>query len=277
MRKLFIFLIFFSLIFNQIISAQEENGKHPILTSNFSIGLGMYIPTQAVKFSVDVGTKDQGINFDETFDFNNNRVTPLASFDWRFSKKGKWKLGAEYFNAGYATQAVLKEDIIAGDYTFNSGSNVGVGYKINLYRIYVGRVISSGQKHELAGGLGFHVLNFKPYIEGNIIVNETENQFKRSSLSATAPLPNIAFWYYFAPTEKWAFTSKVDWFGITVGEYGGSLWDLSVGARYQIIKNIEVALDYRFFKVSVDVYKDYWTGGVDLSFSGPSITIFGNL
>ena len=275
MQKLIMLIGLLVMLPVQFLLAQEETAKHPILTNRFQLGAGIYVPDQKVKFSVDGKSPNQAIEFDETFDFNNNRVTPQITFDWRFANK--WRLGAEYFNASYATEAVLKNDIIAGDITFNKGSNVGVGYKIDLYRIFVGRVIWSELKHELGAGLGVHILDVNPFIEGNIIVNEGDNKFERVAGTATAPLPNIALWYYFAPNEKWAVTAKVDWFGITINEYSGSLWDLSPGVRYQIIKNMGISLDYRFFKVHADVNKDLWHGAFDLSFSGPSITLFGNL
>jgi len=254
---------------------QEKENKHPILSSKFHLGFGLYIPTQRVQFKVDASSEDNGINFDESFDFNNNQVTPDVNFDWRFSKN--WKLAAEYFNIKYATSKVLPDDINAGDYTFNKGSNVGIGYKINLYRVFVGRIISRGLKHELGAGLGLHILNLGPFIEGNVIVNGNENEFRRANVSATAPLPNVALWYYFAPTEKWAFTAKVDWFGLTVNQYSGLLWDISPSVRYQIIKNFGVAFDYRFFGVRANINEEQWDGGVKLSFSGPTVSLIGNL
>ena len=259
----------------QILLAQEEISKHPILSSKFQLGFGIYIPTQRVQFKVNADAEDNDINFDETFDFNNNQVTPLVNFDWRFSKN--WKLAAEFFNINYKTTAVLEKDIEAGDYVFNKGSNVGVGYRINMYRIYVGRVISRGFKHELGAGLGLHVLDLGPFIEGNVIVNGNENEFRRARISATAPLPNIALWYYYAPTEKWSFSAHVDWFALTINQYSGSLWDVSPKVRYQIIKNLGVSFDYRFFGVNANINEENWNGGVKLSFSGPTFTIIGNL
>jgi len=277
MKKTFIYIFFLIIASNQFVFAQEKNEskKHPILTSKFQLGVGMFIPNQKVKFSVDGSTDNNIIEFDESFDFNNNSVRPQISFDWRFSKK--WKLAVEYFNAGYSNKAVLEEDIIAGDYTFESGSNVKIGYNINLYRTFVGRVISSGDKHELGGGLGFHVMDIGPFIKGNVIVNGNDNEFKSVSTSFAAPLPNIALWYYYAPVEKWAFTARFDWFGISIDEFSGSLWDFGPRVHYQIIKNLGIAVDYRYFKINADVKKDYWKGEADLSFSGPSLTIIGNL
>ena len=274
MKRIMMLMMIVIIISAQNAFGQEKENKHPVLTSKFYLGFGLYIPTQRVQFNVNADSEDQGINFDETFDFNNNQITPVVNFDWRFSKK--WKLAAEYFNINYATSKVLPNDIEAGDYVFNKGSTVSVGYKINLARLFVGRIISTGLKHELGAGLGLHVLNLGPFIEGNVIVNGNENEFQRVDVSATAPLPNIALWYYFAPTEKWAFTAKVDWFGVTVDQYSGSLWDISPSVRYQIIKNLGVAVDYRFFGVRANINEEQWDGGVRLSFSGPTVTLIGN-
>ena len=275
MKRILLLMMIVFIISVQNAFGQEKENKHPVLTSKFQLGFGLYIPTQRVQFKVDASSEDNEINFDETFDFNNNQITPVVNFDWRFSKN--WKLSAEYFNINYGTSEVLEDDIEAGDYVSNKGSTVGVGYKINLYRLFVGRVISRGLKHEFGAGLGLHVLNLGPFIEGNVIVNGNENEFQRVDVSATAPLPNIALWYYFAPTEKWAFTAKVDWFSVTIDQYSGSLWHISPSVRYQIIKNFGVALDYRFFGVSAKVSEEQWDGGVKLSFSGPTVTLIGNL
>jgi len=283
MKKIFINILCFIFISSQFLFAQDEElkefTKNSILTSKFQIGVGMFIPTQKVKFGIDGSTNNNIIEFDETFDFNNSSVRPQVSFDWRFSKK--WKLAFEYFNAGYSNKRVLEKNIDAGDYTFDLGLEVKVGYNINLFRTFVGRVISTGDKHELGGGLGFHVLDIGPFIEGEINItgdqNNAEYEFKRASTSLTAPLPNIALWYYYAPTEKWAFSARFDWFGITIDEFSGSLWDFGPSVRYQIIKNLGVAVDYRYFKINVDVDKKYWNGSADLSFNGPTLTIIGNL
>ncbi len=281
MKKIFTFVICFIIISNHFAFAQEEKeneaNKHPILTSKFQLGAGLFIPTQSLKFSLDAAANNQEIDFGKTFDFNNSAGRPQVAFDWRFAKK--WKVSAEYFNANYSEKAELEEDIEIGDgdYTFKSGSFVKIGYKINLYRIYVGRIISSGLKHELGGGLGIHLLDMGPFIEVDIKANGNDLEFKRAAVSLTAPLPNIALWYYYAPTEKWAFTARLDWFGLSVDEYSGSLWDFGPSVRYQIIKNLGIALDYRYFKVNANVNKDLWNGSVDLSFKGPTITLIGNL
>lgn len=278
MKKIILYISLFVLVSNQFVVAQTDSKvtKNPILTSKFQIGVGLFIPTQKVKLGIEGSSKNQEIEFGESFDFNNNSLRPQFYFDWRFSKK--WKLSAEAFNTNYSKKVELEEDINIGEsnYTFKEGSFVKLGYKINVYRIFVGRVISSGLKHELGGGLGLHLTNIGPFIEGNIKINDIDNEFRKASVSLTAPLPNIALWYYFAPTEKWSFTARFDWFGITVDEYSGSLWDFGPSVRYQIIKNLAISLDYRYFKINADVDKERWNGSFDMSFNGPTLTVSAN-
>lgn len=55
------------------------------------------------------------------------------------------------------------------------------------------------------------------------------------------------------------------------------LWDVGPSMRYQIIKNLGIAIDYRFFKINTNVNKKYWKGSADLTFSGLSISLIGHL
>lgn len=274
-KKIIQLISFLIIVSTHFAVAQTDTSftKNKILTSKFQIGVGLFIPTQIIKFGINGASENQEIEFGETFDFNNNAVRPQFYFDWRFFKK--WKLSAEYFNANYNEKAVLDEDIVIndGEFVFKEGSNVKLGYKFNLYRVFVGRTISSGLKHELGAGLGFHITNIGPFIEGNIIVNNNNNEFKTASVSVTAPLPNIALWYYFAPTEKWSFTARVDWFGIKIDDFSGSLWDIGPSAQYQISEHFAVALDYRYFKLNADIAKDLWNGSFDMSFNGPTLSV----
>lgn len=101
-NKAFLIFIFLIIFTNQFVFSQEDNKnvKNPILANKFQLGVGMFLRTQKVKFSVDGFSENDLINFDKNFDFNHNQVRPQFTFDWRFVKK--WKLSAEYFDASYS-------------------------------------------------------------------------------------------------------------------------------------------------------------------------------
>ena len=91
MKKFLILFVALVILPIQLLLSQELTGQHPILTYRFQLGVGIYIPAQKVKFGVDGESENQEIEFDQTFDFNNNRSTPNITFDWRFAEK--WRLG----------------------------------------------------------------------------------------------------------------------------------------------------------------------------------------
>ena len=284
MKEVKIFFKYAALLFlvnlmtSQFCYSQSANGKNPILTNNFLIGAGIFNPLKKVKVSAEgsISTAeftDHDLDFDNGFGLNDFETTFTLDFMWRFSKSNKWSLRAEYFKISNTEKAVLEEDIEWEDLIFREGTSVKGGFGLALYKIFIGRVISTGDKHELGGGLGVHALDVSAFIEGNAQVNEDEFDFERSEVSVVAPLPNIGFWYFYAPTEKLSFTAKLDWFGITIGDFGGSLWNLSPGVNYQVYKNIGLGLSYKFFRVDVDVDKDDWKGNFNMSFSGPAFTI----
>ncbi len=272
-----IFLITFSSAFSQ-----NEDDKHPILKDRYSIGLGWYFPNRDVKLGVagNINTEDiddlEDIDFDETLGLNEGDNTFNLNFTWRFSRNKLWSVRGEYFKVGSTKNVTLDEEIEWGDTTYPVGGEAKVSFGLGLYRIFFGRAISTGQKHELGGGLGIHGLNVNASVEGEGFVGDESAGISRSEVSIFLPLPNIGLWYIWAPTDKWAFSASVDWFGIKIDNVSGGLWNVSPGVTYQIIRNLGVNLNYQFLNFGADVDRDNFKGSFDLTFGGPSFRIIGN-
>jgi opacity protein-like surface antigen len=280
--------IIFLLFIGSVANSQEVNNssnitsieKHPLLSNNFTFYVGAYGSFKKIKVGAN-GTADKNlIDFSERFDFNNNEVTLFLNFNWRFARM--WSLSSEYFSVKNGISKQLSEQIIWDDYVFDAGINVKVGFNLNMYRVMIGRTITKGQKHELGIGLGVHALDIETYIEGNAYINEENSgnsanvDFERRSVNALAPLPNVGAWYFYAPNTKWMLTTRVDWFGITVGDYSGSMWNLGAGANYQFHKRFGVGLKYRYFDFTSTIDKERWQGKFVLNFHGPLLTINAN-
>jgi len=269
-----IFLVTFGSAFSQ-----QEDDKHPLLADRFIIGAGWYFPARDVKLgiegSVDLEEQEE-IDFDETLGLEKGENTFNFNFMWRFSKSKLWSVRGESFKVGATRNVTLDEEIEWEDVIYPVGGEAKVSYEIGLYRIFFGRAISTGQKHELGGGLGIHGLNVKASVEGNAIIDGQSAGFERSDVSAFLPLPNIGFWYFWAPTDRWAFSASVDWFDVKIDNISGGLWNVSPGVTFQIIRNLGVNVNYQFVKFNADINKDSFKGSFDLTFSGPSIRVIGN-
>ncbi len=270
--KTIILILFFFCVTSMF--SQEEREQHPLLTSKFQFEAGVFIPSKSVRISVDGSSPNNNIDFDEAFKLNQSEATLFFNFDWRFSEK--WKLSAEYFGIKNANKAVLKEDLEFDDITFNKGSNIRGGFGINMFRIYVGRSFIRKFNHELGVGLGVHALNTTAFIAGDVLSSEGDVNFEKRSVSALVPLPNLGFWYFYTPNEKWMITARLDWFGITIGDYSGSLWNIAPGVKYQLFKHISIGADYRYFNVKANVNKTDWTGQFRMIFQGPLFVVHAN-
>lgn len=274
-------LIVFLLTFGSLFS-QNEDDKHPILKDRFLIGAGWYFPSRDIKLGVEgnVNLEDIGsledIDFDETLGLNAGDNTFNLNFWWRFSGNKLWSVRGEYFGVGSTRNVTLEEEIEWDDIIYPVGGEARVSFGVKLYRVFFGRAISTGQKHELGGGLGIHGLKVNASVEGEGFVGDQAAGFNRSEVSVFLPLPNIGIWYTWAPTNKWAFTANLDWFGIKIDNISGGLWNFSPGVTYQIIRNLGVNLNYEFLNFNANLDESDFKGSFDLTFSGPSLRVIGN-
>ena len=258
----------------------DADKKHPLLSNRFTFYAGLYSSNKGIKVGVNGATENEIIDFSEKADFNENESTLFLNFNWRFARM--WTLNAEYFSVKNGISRSIDEELEWNDQIFNGGAGVTLGLNLSMYRVFIGRTISKGLKHELGAGLGAHVLDVGTYIEGYAYINNEDTgegasaNFERKSASVVAPLPNIGAWYYYAPHPKWLLTTRVDWFALTIGEYSGGLWDLGAGVNYQFHKNIGVGLNYRYFNFTANVEKTNWDGKFSLIFQGPLLTLNAN-
>lgn len=259
---------------SSFVYSQEDEKKHAILTDKYTFGVGVFYPSKTFEAGVNGASKNKEFEFGKAFGMENSELTLFAGFQWRFAKK--WKLSTDYFGIQNSGSRVLQEDINWGDFTFKQGSNISGALAFKLYRIYVGRIFTSGAKHEFGGGLGVHAMNVKVTLAGDALTSEGDLSFERSRKSITIPLPNIGLWYFYAPTTKWAFTSNFDVFYLAIGEYSGKLVNLTPGVNYQFFKNVNASLNYRFIDIGAEFDSQNWNGDVNFSFNGPSLTINAN-
>ncbi|MGI9531825.1 hypothetical protein [Lutimonas sp.] len=254
------------------LEAQEEE-SNPLLTDKFYVEAGVFIPQKDVKFGAD-GDLGEDIDFGRTFDFNDNQATFFFNGEWRWNKK--WRLTGEYFAVNNASRVTLDRDIVLDNITFEEGTFVRGGVEFALFRVFVGRTISTGPKHSLGAGLGVHMVNIGAFLEGEVRTDQGDKEFRAPRTSFLIPLPNLGAWYHWAPTPKWAVSTRLDYFGISIDKYSGGLWNIAPGLKYQIIQNFGVGLDYRFFFLNAKVSDDLWQGEFDMNFSGPLVTLHGN-
>jgi hypothetical protein len=250
-------------------AAEAQDSVHPYLTDKFALDLGIFFPDRQISLSVDgplVGIEGEDIDFETAFGHKRSDDVFSLNFGWRFGEK--WQLGGQYFASSGENSKVLEEDVEWNDITFGQGTGIAVGQDFDLVRVFFARRFKSSDNQEFGLGLGIHWLQIGAWIEGNAVINGVPAGFKRESVKADAPLPNIGAWYIYSFSPKWALRARLDWLSAKVGEYDGTLINASAGLSYQLSEHVGLGLSYNLFDLDIDVNKRGWHGNVNTSYKG---------
>ena len=263
------------LVMSGTVLAQDFD-YHPALSDNFSAALGAFRSDNSFKVRAE-GTEidpfDDDIDFDDSLGVDSTSTLLNAQLRWKFGKERKWSLWGQYFSNDATGEAVLEEDVEWQDVIFREGTFVGAGVKLEVIRVFVGRSFVKNDQNDFGVGIGLHNLDLSTYIEGEIIVNDSSTEFFRGEASKSQPLPNIGGWYNFSPARKWLLHARVDWISANIGDYDGTLWNTSLGVNFQAWRHVGLDLSYQYFNLNLDVDKEDWNGGVDMTYSGPVLSV----
>lgn len=248
--------------------AEAQDDVHPFLTDKFSLDIGAFFPQRTVTMSVDgpINSAAGDIDFEKTFGLKESDDVFSLNFGWRFGEK--WMLGTQYFNSSGEKEKVLQEDVEWNDIVFGQGTGIVAGQDFQLIRAFFTREFTSSDKQEFGLGLGIHWLEIGAWIEGNAVINGVPAGFRRESVSADAPLPNIGAWYAYSFSPKWAFKARLDWLSAKVDEYDGTLINAAVGLNYQLFEHVGFGLSYNHFDLDINVNKNGWHGNVNTTYEG---------
>jgi hypothetical protein len=250
-----------------------DSGIHPFLSSKFNLSIGGFLPRKDIKLSARGTFEDDEflIDFDETFEGGETEEVFALYFLWRFGKK--WLLSAELYSTDFREGAVLEEDKEWNDVLFPAGSFARAGFSTDLYRVVFGRHFYTSERGEFGVGIGIHWLKLAAFMEGEAIIDDSTSGFRRESVGANAPLPNLSFWYVHAFNSRWAAFTRLDIFSASVKEYSGGLWNTVVGVEYQVSRKFGVSLSYKNFVLDLDVDKRGWYGQLEYTQTGPFMAV----
>ena len=84
----------------------------------------------------------------------------------------------------------------------------------------------------------------------------------------SAPLRNMCTWYNYSISNRWAFTTRFDFFSADVGKYDGTLTNFSVGVNFQVARNFGLGLNHNNFELDVGIDEDSWRRRVETGYEG---------
>lgn len=252
-------------------SAQESGTMHPLLANRWLLTAGAFFSYQDSHLRASGNLPGDEVDFNNRVGVDDSETAPIFMARWRFGEK--WSLWGQAWSTSNQGRAILTEDIVWQDLVFSAGTNVAGGIESRVVRLFFGRTVSTGPRHEFGAGLGFHWLEIGAYLQGDVLTSFGDVEFARSGVDAALPLPNIGAWYEYALTDRWLIGTRVDWLSASVGDYSGSLWNASLGVQWQMTDHFGLGLNYQLFRLNGDVRDENWRGGAELANHGPLLSL----
>jgi hypothetical protein len=252
----------------------QDSDYHSALSDNFIFGVSAFRSDNTFKIRAEDREIGGGnVDFGDSVGVDNSNTIGNIQLRWKFGRQRKWSIWGQYFSNDATGDATLEEDVEFDGLTFREGTFVEGGVKLTVARLFLGRSFVKNEQHDFGVGAGIHNLDISAYIGGEIIVDDESTGRERLESSNSQILPNIGTWYYYSPAKRWLLHARVDWIGADIGDYSGNLWNTNVGVNFQAWKHVGFDLAWQRFNLNVDVDKTDWTGGVDMTYSGPMLSV----
>jgi hypothetical protein len=250
---------------------QVSDKYHPFLSDTFNLGIGAFQTQKNFDIQVDGSSPGDDIDFDQALGLEETETSLTINFRWRYTDN--WSLSGQYWAISSDGGALLEEDIEWNDETFKAGTFANAGIDTTIIRVFFGRsFLNNSPGQELGVGLGLHWMEIDAFIEGQVITGLT-TEFRRESVSAPVPLPNLGAWYMYSWSPKWVAQARVDWLSVSIDDYSGGLLGGMVGINYQISGTVGLGLSYNLFGLDVDATSENLNGRIETQQHGPRLSL----
>lgn len=247
---------------------------HPVLSDDFVATLGAMRSSNSFKLSAYINDLDSDdINFNDSLNVSDHSTFFNGQIRWKFGSEKKWSLWGQYFSNNAKGRAELDQDYDWEDVTFGEGTYVESGVKLAVTRLFFGRSLVKNDQNDFGLGIGIHNLDLSAFIEGEAIIDGVNSGVRHEGVSASQILPNVGGWYNFSPGRNWLLHGRVDWISASIGDYDGGLWNVTAGVGYQAWRHVGFDLSWQYFNLHVDVDKSDWIGNVNMTYSGPVVSV----
>ena len=252
----------------------QDSDHHAAMSDNFVFTVGAFRSDNTFKIGAE-GTEIDGdnIDFGDSVGVDKSNTIANVQLRWKFGRNRKWSLWGQYFSNNASGDATLEEDQSFQNITFREGTFVEAGVKLEVTRLFVGRSFVKNDQHDFGVGAGIHNLDISSYIGGEIMIDDDTTGYERADAGGSQILPNIGAWYNFSPAKRWLIHGRLDWISANIGDYDGTLWNTSLGVNFQAWRHVGFDLSYQYFNLDLKVDKGDWRGGVDMTYSGPVVSM----
>jgi len=152
------------------------------------------------------------------------------------------KIEFAYYAINTSGSKTISKDLNFDGATYKAGANISSYLDVDIYKINYSYSFYHNEKVELSLGAGFHIMDISTGLSGNATVNGSAESYTTDNVDVLAPLPVVGFDLDYAVTPRFHIRGSVDYFGISIDQYSGSLTDVLIAADYQAFDNFGIGI-----------------------------------
>lgn len=238
----------------------------------FRVGASVFFPSLDTRVAASdrqglVGTE---IEFERDLGLSDSKSTFLAVAKWRMFKRHT--LALNYFSLNRSGSQISGATINFGGEVFSASLPIQAFFDITALEVNYRYSILFDEKKDWYIGvglalqdLGFGLQGTDAGSPGTIITERVET---------AAPLPTLRTGFTYALAENWLIGIDVGYLAVELDlddneKFDGSVWNSSIGIRWQAFNNVAFDLAYSDFRVDVEYEKRDLLGEVDYKYRGP--------
>jgi hypothetical protein len=243
-----------------------------LLDQGFDISLGTFIINQNTTVRLDGQTTGQfqpgtSVDWEDTFGGGDVSRVRLDGY-WRFADRHKVRM--MWFNASRSASETIDKDIIWNGETFPANAKVTGESKFNIVALAYEYAFMRRDNFELTGTAGVHYTDLSLTLAANVNDGEITRRIKEEG-SVGLPLPLFGGRALWRMGGDFWLDASAQWFGLSIDQYDGSIWDLKLDAIWQPSKWVGIGVGYNSFKIDVNANTDKFDGKLNWEYSGPRI------
>ena len=256
-------------------SAIDSSGENTTsLHERFWINAGLFRPHISTTLRLDYQDGSQlgtSINLEDDLGMEDSLSQGAAQAGLYLSNR--LFVSLEYFQLNRRHTRTLEKDIQWGEEEFHVGATVGAFFDFELYRLAVGYDFFQNENSYFGVVLGAHMIDTAVGIGLKLDGVGQARIDTDASSGGFLPIPNIGLYYIYSPNARWRIVSRLDWFGLSIGEWDGELWSAGLTLRYYLTNNFFLGVGGEYFRIDVNYTRADWHGALELEYYGPFIQV----
>ena len=232
--------------------------------SPFTLQLGAFQADADTTVRLDSLTLGRGtqLNLESALGVSDSKTLPEFSFLWRINPRHG--IEGSYVTLNRSGSRTLSGTIQFGDAVFPVSTTVNSKFDSDVFRVAYRYSPINSNGNELALLLGAHYTTFDTSIT-SVLGTLSE------SASLDFPLPTIGARGKLRLADNWHLTGFAQLLKLKVGDYDGSLVNLSAGIEWSFLRQAYAGLGYSYYRYDLVSEKNDARGEFDYRFSGPAL------